>query len=166
MSDPFDDSNFQVKRLTVLSKNINDAINEIFSMAYAQAHTLNLDPTPKGDPDIRLVENSLWVNRIMLPLASRQKTLTLVQAFFRSETLTLSKAEIVSAVYGTDEHHSARYMEAQEINLTKLLSRTRSFLEEALEHMLQPSPIDWLVFDIKTRKYRLYQVRAEYLKSH
>ncbi len=155
-----------VDRLTALSKNVQDAINEIFSMAYIQAHSSSPLLPPDSGPEIKLIDKSLWINRIMIPLASRQKTLTLIQAFFRSETQTLSKAEIVSAVYGIQEYSSARYIEAQEINLTKLLSRTRTFLEESLAHAHQPFPLDWLVFELKTRKYRLYKIRTDYLKPH
>jgi hypothetical protein len=147
-------------RLNVLSKNVTDAINEIFSMAYAQTQELIFQPKLESGPDIRLMEKSLWVNRTMIPLASRLKTLQLIQAFFKSETLTLSKAEIVSAVYGSQHERSERFALAQDINLTKLLSRTRGFLDESLSHMPQARPIDWLVFDIKTRKYQLYKIRA------
>lgn len=155
-----------LKRLTLLSKNVNDAINEIFSMAFTQACHHTSSPVSDQRPDIKLIEKNLWINRIMIPLASREKTLFLIQAFFRSETLSLTKAEIISAVYGVEEHNSSRYREAQEINLTKLLSRTRSFLEESLEHTYLPFPLDWLVFDIKTRRYCLYRIRTEILKLH
>lgn len=147
-------------RLHVLSKNVSDAINEIFSMAYSQTQELLYVPRSDSLTDIRLIEKSLWVNRTMIPLASRLKTFHLIQAFFKTETLTLSKAEILSAVYGTQCERSERYTAAQEINLTKLLSRTRSFLEESLNHIPQARPIDWLVFDIKARKYQLYKIRS------
>ncbi len=117
-----------VERLTVLSKNVQDAINEIFSMAYIQAHSSSPLLPPDSGPEIKLIEKSLWINRIMIPLASRQKTLT--------------------------------------FNLTKLLSRTRTYLEEFLAHAHQPFPLDWLVFELKTRKYRLYKIRTDYLKPH
>jgi hypothetical protein len=163
---PIDPDNSHVERLTALSKSVHDAIAEIFSMAYAQAHSHVLPPTADSAPEVRLVENMLWINRVLVPLASRHKTLTLIQAFFRSPTLTLSKAEIASAVYGIQKDASPRYIEAQEINLTKLLSRTRTFLEESLAHTHQARPLDWLVFDIKTRRYRLYKIRAEFGETH
>jgi hypothetical protein len=163
---PTDPTNSHVERLTVLSKSVHDAIAEIFSMAYAQAHSHIPQPAPESGPDIKLVEKMLWVNRILVPLASRQKTLTLIQAFFRSPSMTLSKAEIASAVYGIQKDASPRYIEAQEINLTKLLSRTRSFLEESLAHTYQAPPLDWLVFDIKTRRYRLYKIRTDFGEIH
>lgn len=161
-----DPENSPLERLTVLSKSVHDAIAEIFSMAYAQAHNQVPQPLPDSGPEIRLVEKMLWINRILVPLASRQKTLTLIQAFFRSSTLTLTKAEIASAVYGIQKDASPRYIEAQGINLTKLLSRTRSFLEESLAHTYQAPPLDWIVFDIKTRRYRLYKIRTDFAETH
>jgi hypothetical protein len=155
-----------VDRLTVLSKNVHDAIAEIFAMAYSDAQNHSAFPAPESGPDVRLVENMLWINRILVPLASRQKTLILIQAFFQSSSLTLSKAEIASAVYGIQKESSPRYVEAQEINLTKLLSRTRTFLEESLAHSYQVQPLDWLVFDVKTRRYRLYKIRTEFGETH
>ncbi|HYX34027.1 MAG TPA: hypothetical protein VE954_13000, partial [Oligoflexus sp.] len=153
-----------LERLNVLSKNVSDAINEIFSMAYAQTQELSWTPPSGSDPDIRLVEKSLWINRIMIPLASRQKTLHLIQAFFQKETMVLSKFEIVEAVYGPQSHHSQRFIDAQDGNLTKLLSRTRTFLEKSLAHTYPQRPLDWLVFDIKARKYLLYKVRTDFIK--
>lgn len=148
-----------LERLHVLSKNVSDAINEIFSMAHAQNQEMLFIPRSESDPDIRLIEKSLWVNRTMIPLASRLKTLHLIEAFFQTEHLSLSKGAILEAVYGSQQERSPRFIEAQDGNLTKLLSRTRTFLESSLTHVHHPRPIDWLVFDIKTRKYQLYSVR-------
>jgi hypothetical protein len=162
----FAPSSSHVERLTVLSKSVHDAITEIFSMAYTHAQSHIPLPSHDSGPDVRLVEKILWINSILVPLASRQKTLALIQAFFRSSSLTLSKAEIASAVYGVQKDASPRYIDAQEINLTKLLSRTRTFLEESLAHTHQAQPLDWLVFDIKTRRYRLYKIRVEFGETH
>jgi len=148
-----------LERLHVLSKNVSDAINEIFSMAHAQNQEMLFIPRSEADPDIRLIEKSLWINRTMIPLASRLKTLHLIHAFFQTENLALNKAAILDAVYGPQDERSSRFTDAQDSNLTKLLSRTRTFLENSLTHLHHSRPIDWLVFDIKTRKYQLYRVR-------
>jgi hypothetical protein len=148
-----------LERLQVLSKNVNDAINEIFSMAYAQTHELRFLPRSEVGTDIQLLEKSLWVNRTMIPLSSRMKTFQLIEAFFKTDSLAMSKAEILSAVYGSQQTRSERFTTAQDTNLTKLVSRTRSFLEESLNYIPQAQPIDWLVFDIKSRKYQLYKIR-------
>jgi hypothetical protein len=154
-----------LERLNVLSKHVIEAINEIFSMAYAQTQEMTWAPPSGTDPDVRLVEKSLWINRIMIPLASREKTLSLIQAFFEKENMALTKAEIVEAVYGPQRNHSQRFIEAQDGNLTKLLSRTRTFLDKSLAHTYHQRPLDWLVFDIRTRKYLLYKVRADLFKN-
>lgn len=160
MTESAENPSHHLDRLHVLSKNVSDAINEIFSMAYSQTQELLFIPRSDSATDIRLIETSLWVNRTMIPLASRQKTFQLIQAFFKTDSLTLSKAEILSAVYGAQCERSERYTAAQDINLTKLLSRTRSFLDESLTHIPHARPIDWLVFDIKSRKYQLYKIRV------
>jgi hypothetical protein len=155
----------QLKRLTVLSKNVNDAISEIFSMSFTQAYQELASQSTEGGPNVKLIEKNLWVNSIMIPLLTRDRTLDLVQAFFCSEGPGLKKEEIMMAVYGAEQRDSHRYRESLDTRLTKLLSRTRKFLSESLEAAHLPFHLDWLVYDLKTRSYYLYKIRTDFLKQ-
>lgn len=135
-------------------------------MSFTQAYQDLANQSTEQGPNIRLIDKNLWVNSIMIPLVTRDKTLDLVQVFFFSEGRGLKKDEILMAVYGAEKRDSQRYRESLDIRLTKLLSRTRKFLKESLEAVHLPFHLDWLVFDVRTKSYHLYKIRADFLKQN
>lgn len=148
-----------LKKLNHLSANIHEVLREIMQLAHAEAQQAPWMIPEKGAISIRLIEQNLWIDRVMIPLSTRPKTLCLLQAFFQRPRQGLTKEEIIEAVYGPQGERSLRFLEAQDHSLTKLLSRTRSYLEFSVAHAYPYQPIDWLVFHIKTRRYHLYQLR-------
>jgi len=149
-----------LKMLNYLSKRMSEVVHEIMGQVQTQLDQFPLASEADHNPSkIKLVGQNLSIDRIMIPLNTRPRTYSLLQAFFDSQTMMLEKGEILEAVYGPHKDKSERFMEAQDKSLTKLLSRTRHYLEVSLSHSYHCREIDWLVFDIKTKKYQLYLYR-------
>lgn len=116
---------------------------------------------PKLSPQGRHVEiagDGLQVGSVVIPLNNRPMTKKLVRAFLSKSEQFLTRAEMVSFVYDVDlETLSPRMRQSLQQNLIKLLSRSRSFLENACRIGNLDDHLRWFVFDIHLQKWQLYQ---------
>ncbi len=160
MTDNHPEPHSLLKKLNRLSSCMNEVLKEICSLIQSQGQN---ETAPKAlSPlsfEVKLVDQTLWVNRLMIPLGTRPKTLDLIEVFFSEKGTTLAKEQIMEIVYGSTEGKSRRWIESLDGRLTKLMSRTRSFLEDSLTHAYHNKKIDWLVYEPKTKTYHLYQLR-------
>ncbi len=148
----------QVTQIKILCKNLNDAVRDLMLALHEQPYFGEcFEYQSDGGPLIKLQGPILWVDHFMLSLSSRPTTLRLIKAFFSNQELSLSREEICSAIYGDMDEKSPRFVIAKSTAMTKLLSRTRGMLEQALTRTEQQMQISWLVYNDKTQRYHLFK---------
>jgi len=162
MSEILDEPEENFRKLNFLSNSMNEYLQEILLLLSNQLATkkeANAQATIQNGIHLRLTDDNLWINQIMIPLNSRPRTLGLLQAFFKAENFILDKNGILEAVYGPFKQRSERFAESQDNSLTKLLGRTRHYLETCLSSHYQFRNMEWLVYDGKNKKYHLFMMR-------
>ncbi|MCX6129119.1 MAG: hypothetical protein NTX25_08680 [Proteobacteria bacterium] len=113
----------------------------------------------RSEPLVYLDGAGLWVDHMLISLASRERTLKLVETFFKSETLSIKKSTLLALVYEeSPENVSDRLGHALEVRLTKLMSRTRKYLADALCSSPWKDQLEWLVPNQSTQSYQLYKI--------
>ncbi len=113
--------------------------------------------------DVRFLGSSLCVNGVLIPLASRPLTLKLIAAFFKDWDRQVDRDTILREVYGYKGRDlgSERMNQSYDTSLNKLISRTRKLLDEALAPMGWGANFEWLVFDPKTKLWKLWDLRPD-----
>jgi len=101
----------------------------------------------------------LVLGRTKLSLTQRPLTLSLVKALLAHADLKASRNELMIKIFECDveSDYSDRYKYARGQNLSKLISRARTFLSDAFEHEL-PEGARWLVHDHKEETWALLRI--------
>lgn len=109
-------------------------------------------------PNVRLIGSNLHVDDIIVPLASRPRTLALIAAFSGHGELSLSSNELVERVYyERGQEVSERLRHSSHQNLIKLTSRSRRFLEGAVNPHCGQFMIDWFYYDNTQKKWLFFR---------
>ncbi|RYZ53208.1 MAG: hypothetical protein EOP07_18245 [Proteobacteria bacterium] len=116
---------------------------------------------------IALKGSNLHIGQHIVALHGRKKTRMLVEAMINSDRdgQGMNREDLRRHVYqlpgrlGAQEA-SPRLLESQDGSLSKLISRSRSFLKESLEGSAWSRQLDWFVYSDKERKWQLVQIRA------
>lgn len=114
-------------------------------------------------PKIQLCDGNLHVNDLIIPLRSRPKTLALIEAFMSRPGLRLSKQEIIQLVYQSDGQAgeiSPRLQFSYYQSMLKLISRSRSLLDQAINQSLSDRWIEWFVHDDLNKQWILYRING------
>ncbi|MFW7380106.1 MAG: hypothetical protein ACOH5I_14930 [Oligoflexus sp.] len=153
-------------------ENMEDALQQMSSLIgqilaqFQKKPDVESPPTSTSfwyQPTIQLREGHLIVDGLIIPLLSRPKTLSLIEAFLTKPNLSLSRHEIIQQVY----HHprpedlSPRLFFSCNQNILKLISRSRRLLEQATNCNLQNSWVEWFVHNESTKEWLLYRVHGQ-----
>jgi hypothetical protein len=117
------------------------------------------------NPRIELIGTHLHVNKLVIPLRSRPKTLKLIEAFIQHKDGALSRQDLIQHVYGTQVDSgdlSPRLTFSLYQNALKLISRSRSLLNEAMSQQGRTPWIDWFVYDDSCRRWHFYKLRSPF----
>ncbi|NRA62911.1 MAG: hypothetical protein HRU19_00425 [Pseudobacteriovorax sp.] len=132
--------------------------NHLILLSEKQNNPLSMDPEGATQAnEIELINDTLKVGNIILPLGERPKTATLVRAFWDKSEHFMGSHELLQTVYKTPDSASQRLYLSDKAKLTKLMSRTRSFLTIACQAQYYSSQIRWLDFDKEKQGYYLYR---------
>ena len=108
---------------------------------------------------IEVDDYGLRVGSVVIPLNNRPMTKKLVRAFLNASEQFLSRDEMLSFVYDVQlEGLSPRLKQSLHQNLNKLLSRSRSFLDNACHIARINGSMKWFVFDIHLQRWQLYTI--------
>ena len=115
-------------------------------------------------PVITLKGSNLHIGQHIVTLHGRKKTKALLEAMLTEQQQGIRRDQLRSKVY---EHSSSslqppslRLKEAQDGSLSKLISRSRNFLNQSLADTPWSEQIEWFVYQEKERRWQLYQQRA------
>ena len=109
--------------------------------------------------DVRFTRETLFVGKTAVPLQTRPLNSKLVRSFFQKNDQFLTKEELVEYVYGVKACASSRLFESKSLALTKLISRTRYYLNRALAHQKSSyDGIEWFPHCPQRKGYELYRI--------
>lgn len=101
----------------------------------------------------------LAIGGLTIPLSHRPMTAKLVRSFFQVSDHFLSKDDLIEKVYDVSASSlSPRMKHSLSQNAIKLMSRSRSFLDEACEIHGVEGNIRWFYFDRMRHKWGLYEI--------
>ncbi len=130
-----------------------------------------LEVTPQSEQNIarfplyiRFDGQFLYVQNVCVPLHSRPLSCKLIQTFFQANRTELSRTKLMELVYDNAENGTPRLRKCAELNLNKLISRTRRLIEDALSGTCWAKQLEWLVFDTEAKKWELYALRHSPIK--
>lgn len=113
---------------------------------------------------LRQLDGNLLINDKIFPLEHKPLTHKLVQAFASSRNFSLSREELIQAVYLDQDNSSAfcelspRLSESLYQNLLKLLSRARALFSETFTSEFFGFDVDWFVYDSRQQVWNFYQI--------
>ncbi|MBC7533931.1 MAG: hypothetical protein H7318_20380 [Oligoflexus sp.] len=115
---------------------------------------------------ISLKGSNLHIGQHIVALHGRKKTRLLLEAMLKagSHEEGLHREQLKREVYSNpalpQQTTSSRLRESQDGSLSKLISRSRSFLKESLRDTAWSHEVDWFVYSEKNRKWQLMRNRA------
>jgi len=120
---------------------------------------------------IALKGSNLHIGHHILSLQGRKKTLRLMEAMLSSGCggqEGFKRDQLRAHVYHDQDfatvasraEPSQRLRESQDGSLSKLISRSRRFINESLQDTDWSRSLDWFVYSDKERKWQLVQNRA------
>ncbi len=109
---------------------------------------------------IRFDGHYLEIQNTSIPLYSRPLSCRLIGAFFQTKMAFVPRRTMIESVYNLDSQASVRLKKCAEINLNKLVSRTRQTIEEALVGTCWAGQMDWLVYDSDLKSWQLFVMRS------
>lgn len=115
---------------------------------------------------ISLKGSNLHIGQHIVALHGRKKTRLLLEAMLKANPREegLHREQLKREVYSDGDlpqpHLSSRLRESQDGSLSKLISRSRSFLNESLRDTAWSNEVDWFVYSEKNRKWQLVRNRA------
>lgn len=109
---------------------------------------------------ISLKGSNLYIGPHIVSLHGRKKTKRLLEAMLKGDEREtgLHREQLKSEVYGGERSSSAmslRLRESQDGSLSKLISRSRSFLRESLRDTSWAQEVDWFVYSQAERRWQL-----------
>ncbi len=110
---------------------------------------------------ISLKGSNLYIGSHIVALHGRKKTRLLLEAMLKEgggeEGLHREqlKREVYSDAEASPVALSSRLRESQDGSLSKLISRSRSFLKESLRDTTWSSEVDWFVYCQAARRWQL-----------
>ncbi len=118
---------------------------------------------------IALKGSNLHIGHHIISLHGRTKTRLLLEAMLlggEGGTEGLKRDQLRYKVYQDalalplQASPSSRLRESQDSSLSKLISRSRSFLKESLRDTEWSSELEWFVYSERERNWKLVQIRA------
>ena len=152
-------SNQDLRTLKSLFRNLDSKIDEILSDDSKIVSNIvpSLAELTDKKVDIKLLGDNLLVEDILIPLVSRKITLRLIKIFVSELDSNFTRKELINRVYSKNyDDLSERMKRALDKNIMKLLSRTRSLLENSLAES-QYSSIRWIVYDEELKGWNFYK---------
>lgn len=150
----------QNEKLDHLVREISGLISELES----EVNILSTGKFPDKKIYIRCVDDNLIINGKIYSLVHKPLTRKLLQAFLSSDSLSLTKQELIQQVYldesslGPSFPVSARFAESLYQNSLKLLSRARVSFSKVFTSDFFGFDVDWFVYDSKRQTWKLYRV--------
>lgn len=102
--------------------------------------------------------DTLRVDQVVIPLGPRPKTAQLVLSFWASSERFLTHDQILQKVYKTRSDASPRLYQADRSKMTKLISRSRSYLNHACNSSGLRYRIVWFDYDKEKGGWHLFRI--------
>jgi len=153
-------------RVEHILHHVNSMIGNLISELQIAAESAPKSSASQGtwyQPKICLQGSHLIINELVIPLATRPKTLVLIEAFLSNSSRKLTRQEILKIVYQnhrSDDDISSRLYFSCYQNMLKLISRSRRLLDQAVNRNMEDNWIEWFVHDKASKQWALYQVHG------
>lgn len=128
-----------------------------------QADVFSIDDTLLKLPTLWTKGDSFYCDGQELVFHRTGRRIALLKAFLAAHNHQLTRAQIITIVYGESQlqRRSLRYAECLNMNMLRTLSDTRRQLYVAYTS-LYPN-IDWLPFNKGEKKWKLLRLRNDYV---